>query len=222
MPEPFKGNKFKYSESELKDRGCEKFIPATDQKWQMKKATYTNEGVWQAFTKVRDSFRILLRSEGGYVYTEMAHNNAQAMMDRFLMARSRGKDITMPTEVTYVSNVTPEGGIALVSSDQFKDNPEVSDSEKVKWIFENMKLDDVTPEKAPSTGAWALLQELRTNDGFRTDFYKNIWPKVFIREEEKVSKLKDDGADVIKLIERLQKSLKTQKEKNEENSPNTK
>ncbi len=209
MAEPFKGNKFKYTESELKDRGCEKFIEPRDRQWPLKKTTYSVEGVWGSFTTLKDSLKALLTSFDGHIYTLMAHNVAQAMMDTFLIRRSRGENVEPPRQVVPV-NAAPgaKDGIALISEEEFTDK-NVSENEKLRWIFENMQLMDIKPSDAPSAGAWALLQELRGNTQQRQDFYKTLWPKLLTKEDaEKGGRLQDDGAETIKLIERLEKALK--------------
>jgi len=205
----FKGNKFKYTESELRDRGCGKIIYSHEQSWRMKKATYTNEGVWVSFSTLRDSFRALLKDADDWNDPDRAHVCATTMMDAFLIRRSRGKNVSVPREVVPINAVpdSSESGTALVDSGRFKDGG-ASENEKLRWIFENMQVLDVRPENAPSAGAWALLTELRKNDEQRRDFYKTLWPKLLTKEDaEGGGRLMDDGKPIIELIERLQAAL---------------
>ena len=41
-------NKGKYTESEVKDRGCGRLHDSQSSTWALKKATYGNEGVWRS------------------------------------------------------------------------------------------------------------------------------------------------------------------------------
>ena len=206
--EPFTGNPFKYTEQELLDRYCGTIIASHgEDRWKLKKATYTNEGVWGSFTRLRDSFRGLLVKANGFVESDLAHTCAQIMMDAFLQRRSRGKDVSIPRQVVPVNAAPDGGGLALIDGSEFKDGI-VSENEKLRWIFENMQVEGVKPEDAPSAGAWALLEELRKDNEQRRDFYKSLWPKLLTKEDiEKSGKLQDDGRDVIELIKRLQKAL---------------
>ncbi len=211
MAERFTGNAFKYTEGELKARGIGVCYDAQRDAvpWNIKKATYTNEGVWKQFTALRDSFRALLRDADGVSYTEYAQRLAQIMMDAFLVKRSRGERVAVPREVVPV-NATSEG-IELMDAGDFSDRKNVSENEKLRWVFENMQLADVRPEDAPSAGAWALLQTYREDNDARRDFYKNTWPKLLTKEDaEKGGKLNDSGKEAIELIERLEKALESE------------
>ena len=206
--EGFTGNKFKYSELELKNRGVGKFISTTEQSWQIKKATYTNEGVWGSFTSLRDSFRALLRNADGFNIPEPAHSAAETLMDAFLIRRTRGENVEVPTEVS-VARITigDSDSLSLISSENF-DGKVVSENEKLRWIFENMQVEGILPENAPSAGTYSLLLELRKDNEQRRDFYKTLWPKLLTKEDiEKGGKLQDDGKDVLDLIKRLQAAL---------------
>ena len=208
----FTGNAYKYTESELKDRGCGKCLEARDQKWYLKKATYTNEGVWTSFTALRDSFRALFTDADKYVYNEVAHNDAQRMMDTFLIRRSRGELVQAPLQVMPI-NAVPDDDKAeptavLLDKSEFSSSEGVSENEKLRWVFEMMKVDGLKPADAPSPGAWSLLHELRGDEVQRRDFYKTLWPKLLTKEDfDKSSKLNDDGKKTIELIERLIKAL---------------
>ena len=204
----FTGNKFKYSELELRNRGVSKFIDSRDQAWKIKKATYANEGVWGSFTSLRDCFRALLREADGISYTEIAHRSAEIMMDAFLIRRARGENVEVPAEVS-VARAIPDGGdsLELIDSENF-DGKVVSENEKLRWIFENMQVEGISPENAPSPGTYSLLLELRKDNEQRRDFYKTLWPKLLTKEDiEKGGKLQDDGKDVLDLIKRLQAAL---------------
>lgn len=211
--EKFKNDGPKYTEWELKDRYVETVVPShgdmsgTD-RWIQKKAAYTTEGVWQSFTALRDSFKGLLVDANGFVHSDEAHKMAQLMMDSYLLRRSRGLGASIPKQVVPINAAPGESGIDLIESEHFPDKKGVSENEKLRWIFENLRVDGLTPSDAPSIGTWALLLEMRGNEDMRRDFYKTLWPKLLTKEDaDKGGKLNDSGKDTIELIERLQKAL---------------
>ena len=216
----FKGNPWKYKESELKDRHVSKFIDATydydsGQKWKLKKATYTNEGVWGVFTALRSSFRALFVDvafqKSGAVDTDLCNKCAQLMIDTFLFRRCRGETVEMPKEVVPVDAAPDEKIVELLDAEDFGKIKAVSANVEIRWIFNNMKMADVDKKTAPSTGAYALLKELQGNAGQRQDFYKTMWPKLMTKENaEAGGKLHDDGKEAIQLIERLLEAVESE------------
>ena len=210
----------RFTHQELLDRHIDTFIPATRDPgdtgvnlWPLKRVTYTNEGVWESFTRLQDSFFALFKRSNGYVEKRLSNKMAQIMMDTFLLRRAKGLDVECPQQVVPIHAV-PNGkpaasdGIELIPLEEFGDKQDVSENEKLRWVFENMQVDFITPQSAPSAGTWALLQELRSNKQQRQDFYKTMWPKLLTKEDaEKGGKLVDDGKETIKLIDRLLEAL---------------
>ena len=208
--QPFTGNKNKYTESELRNRGVCKYIDPKDQKWILKKAVYTNEGVWNVFTKLRDSFRALFTDCTGHVFVERAHSSAELMMDAFLVRRSNGENVQPPKEVVPVNAKPDENIEELLDPADFTDK-NVSENEKLRWIFENIKTQGVTKEEAPSMGAYAMLHRLRENKDQLRDFDKTLWPKLLAKEDaDKGGKLEDTGKETIDLIDRLLKAVESE------------
>ncbi len=199
------GSKAKYTESELKDRGIGVQLNNVGdmQKWRTKKITYMNEGIWKSFTILRDSFRILFRNPDNIDGVVQGEYAAQTMMDTFLVRRARGVNVSIPKEVVPVNAVPDDDGVALISGEGFS-GKEVSENEKLRWIFENMQAEGLEPSSAPSMGTWSLLLELRESTEQRRDFYKTLWPKLLTKEDaEKGGKLQDSGKETIALIDRL-------------------
>ena len=217
MNEKFTGNKFKYTEGELRARHVGDCISTRDNpvetaKWRLKKATYTNEGVWVHFTGLRNSFSGLFVQANGFVCQDVAQKCSQIMMDAFLIRRTKGETVSIPKQVVPINAAPDEKGVSLIDGSGFTEKA-VSENEKLRWLFENMQVDGLKPEDSPSPGAWALLQELRNNDEQRRDFYKTLWPKLLTKEDtESGGKLQDDGKETIELIKRLQAALPVESE----------
>ena len=206
----FTGNKFKYTESELKDRHIGKTVypngPYEEKvKWRIKKDTYTNEGVWDCFTKLRLSFRCLFTQADGFIESDLATRCAQLMVDVFLVRRSNGENVFPPKDVVPVNAAptdTPIEG-ALDAAD-FVGKKAVSANAEVRWIFDNLKIANVDPATAPSSGAYGYLMELQSKPEMSKDFLRTIYPKLLTKEDaEKGGKLADTGKETIELCERL-------------------
>jgi len=86
----------KYTERELRDRGIGKFIESRDYGYDTKSRTYREEGVWQAFSKLRSSYRPLVTDDTGYVNHSLATKMAQVQIDTFLLRRAKGEDVSIP------------------------------------------------------------------------------------------------------------------------------
>ena len=210
---PFKGHKFKYTDRELKDRHVGTTVYPTEfedaEKWKKKKNTYTNEGVWNAFTKLRMSFGSLFTIQDGYIDQMLANKCAQKMMDTFLFRRANNENVQPPKEVLPV-NAMPDDKEEEEKLDPaiWEGKKQPSANEELRWIFDNMKLSGVSPEDSPSAGSYALMLELQDNKEQRRDFYKTMWPKLLTKEDaDKGGKLQDTGKDTIDLLDRLLKAL---------------
>ena len=200
----------KYTEQELKNRHVGKCIDERSQsaEWKLKRDCYCREDVWGHFTVLRDSIRPLLVDSDNYRYNEIVNKVTQIMMDAFLIRRARGENVKPPKAVVPENAVMGEkSGIALINKNDFTDSS-CSENDKIRWIFENMQMEGVMPADAPSSGTWALLQELRGNAQQRSDFYKTTYTKLLTKEDaEKGGKLQDDGKEVIDLLERLKTAV---------------
>jgi hypothetical protein len=211
MPEPAK-RLTKYTKVELEDRYIGRFIDPQGMeeartRTKTKNATYAEEGVLQSYKSLYKCFEVLL--VGGTNSRLQAAKCAQMMMDVCLIGRSRGEKFEVPTEVHLYEKKHEEAAkVQLYEADEATDKPACSENEKLRWIFENMKVDGVTPADAPSVGTFTLLMELRENQQARQKFYESLWPKLLAKEDaEKTGKLQDTGKETIELIDRLIEAL---------------
>ena len=51
-------------------------------------------------------------------------------------------------------------------------------TECVEWVARHLAIDDVTPEMAPDSTAWAMLMHIRANPQAEYDFWKSTFPKL--------------------------------------------
>lgn len=210
----YKGGKPKYTESELRTRHIETFTPVNDPihegRWKIKEATYITEGINECYMSLRRSFQVLFTMSNGYKDTQEANIASQMMIDAFLIRRSKGEDVQPPKEVVPVNALSGEEIVELLDPADFTDE-NVSENEKLRWIFENIKTQNVKKTDAPSMGAYAMLLRLRDNKEQLRDFDKTLWPKLLAKEDtEKGDKLKDKGKETIELIDRLIKAAESE------------
>lgn len=88
------------------------------------------------------------------------------------------------------------------------DGKQVDERTLLRWIFENLDVEDLKPTDAPSPGAWSFLCRIRDNPAMQVEFYTDLWPKLLPSKAqiEPPETMTDDG-HCIDLIERISKGL---------------
>ena len=110
----------------------------------------------------------------------------------------------------------PAGKSAYASGltlSDFKDRSEWSSNPKkqIEWVFMWWAMDDVTPDMAPSPGAWALRDAMRTNVQFRQNFYMNVYTKLLPTKgqlDDLIARMADDGRDELDLLRHFLKTFR--------------
>jgi len=213
MAEPIK-KLTKFTERELLDRKVGTFIDPEGlyekvTQYRTKRETYEGEGILKTYHALVRSFQAILetgiRTVGCDKYASA--KCSQIMIDAYLLRGSRGEESVLPGGVFLhkAKQVTKEkSGIELYDASDFEDKPACGENEKVRWVFENMRMAGIEPSDAPSQGAFILLMELRDNAQARQKFYESSWLKLLQKEDaDKVGKLEDTGKDTIELVDRL-------------------
>ncbi|MBN2138757.1 MAG: hypothetical protein JW720_13195 [Sedimentisphaerales bacterium] len=95
-----------------------------------------------------------------------------------------------------------------VDIEQFADKPTASARQIVQWVFEHIRVRNVTPDMAPSPGAYSLLLDVRNNPALRTDFIHKVWAKLLPTraEIESSRKFEDDGRSQIQILDRIERA----------------
>ncbi len=186
--------------------------PNTAKKWKVKSDTYSQEGVQILFRRILRSLKEILmpafvsKNEGT---DDLAHRTAQFIIDKFLLGRTDNPSLKKPYNITMTYNEFGEAEEAeeiadLVDAAIFEGKKEVSENEKIRWVYENMQRKDVKPEDAPSMGAWGMYVHYKKGPQRQEKFFDVLVPKLMTKEDaEKGGKLADDGKDALELIERL-------------------
>ena len=63
--------------------------------------------------------------------------------------------------------------IGMFERDLFKQGNSMT-VDDVRWVFSGMFLSDVTPQDAPSVGAWGYLMACRNDRSLMADFYRTV------------------------------------------------
>ncbi len=73
------------------------------------------------------------------------------------------------------------------------------------WIYDNLGNKQTKSHDAPSTGAWNLLQECKTDAGLRRDFFRQVLTKLLPTRSELgiISRYGDDGREHLEFLERI-------------------
>lgn len=99
--------------------------------------------------------------------------------------------------------------LPLISVATFKNKPEVSEVDNIKWVCDNMRIVNVSAKDCPSLRAWNLLCECRESPQFRIAFWKDHYGKIIPAKtnlESDKGKGGPDGTPTVKLIGRIQKA----------------
>jgi hypothetical protein len=210
----------KFTEQELRQRKIGTFIdPAgMDEKvtqLQTKVQTYVTEGVRKPYGSLLRSFSVLLLDASNTSLPEFydrrtAAKCAQTMIDTYLFRQARGEKCEIPSQVHLyeIEKASDDDGIELYDPALFEGKDSITENEKVRWIFENIRADGVQPSDAPTIGAYSLLMELRGEKQMRQKFYDSSWLKLLAKEDAaKTGKLEDEGKDASELCARLLEAL---------------
>lgn len=210
-------NQGKYTEAELRDRGVEKFRPERSPEWNLKAVMYSDEGVRQAFTKVKRSLILLCTDYKGHRYMEMAHRVAQIMIDKYLMQRCKGIEAVLPGPVISETSLkpmkaptkAPTKGVlkATAVRADFKNwDGKIDTISDINWIYNNLMVLDVKAEDAPSPGAWAHLQYHWSNQAAMAEFFTKVYPRLIPAKstvQKMQDKFHDDGRATFDLLDKL-------------------
>lgn len=93
----------------------------------------------------------------------------------------------------------------LVPSKIFAGKPPCDARTEVQWVFQNICIEDVVPEQAPSAGAWGLLWDCRNNPAARQDFLRTAWLRLLPSkvDDADAERFTDDGRAIEELIDRF-------------------
>jgi hypothetical protein len=102
-------------------------------------------------------------------------------------------------EEPHLPKLTKE---AFLAGDFATDSNPIHD---IQWAFQARGVEGLSPEDAPSPGAWALLWQINNDEVFAKSFYSTVFPKLLPSKSamEKDENRVDDGRKLFQLIEGL-------------------
>ena len=110
-------------------------------------------------------------------------------------------------ETTDQDNAVADDNNSFLHKQSFSSTGKTSARKIVEWIFNNIGIEDVKPEDAPSSGAWCYMQSLRSSPTLLQDFYRNVWTKMLPSKSEIEAREKhdDDGRELVEFIDRIKR-----------------
>jgi len=142
----------------------------------------------------------------------------QAFIDRRKALQAQGKDPKEAWEQAAIETLAGQENETSVEKNdddfcsidvsEFADKPTPTARKIVEWVFENIRVKNVTPDMAPSPGAYSLLLDIRNNPGLRTEFIYKVWAKLLPTraEIESSRKFEDDGRSQIQILDRIERA----------------
>jgi hypothetical protein len=118
-----------------------------------------------------------------------------------------GNTVAAGVLADIASQLPDDGQVTLA---MFADKPKANIREVVQWVFDFMEIDDVTPDMAPSSGAWGLLKWARASRNNKTEFYRTLYAK-FIPSKAQIDnedKFADDGRKQLDILDRITTAYK--------------
>ncbi len=159
--------------------------------------------------ETRDEFKTRLKREGKW--------------NEFLELREKYKQDGHEAKVAYAMAMEPFAGAGDSPADdqpddadgggsvlleQFAGKDKASSLVVVEWVFDNIDMLDVTPDMAPSAGAWSLLLRVRRHPDLLKEFYRSIWVRILPSKTgiEQLQRFADDGREQLGLISRIERA----------------
>jgi len=157
-----------------------------------RKERFQEAGVWEEFVEARDD----LAEERGVTTKEVDKEVA----DNFY--ESIGFNDGGPDSGDSAGDTPADSGIKA-KKEYYVDKPKSDMRAAVEWVFENLGLDDVQPEDAPSAGAWSMFEVYRVTNERKLEFYTQFAAKLLpTRSQLDIDDArKGDGKDIDRWIE---------------------
>lgn len=110
----------------------------------------------------------------------------------------------LPKPIVPRADVNKLPRLPRVRANDFEDK-HCSEVEAVRWVADNMNIDDPKPEDCPSAAAWGLLAQCRESHVARADFWKQTFTKLMPSkaEMEKKNELKSKRGKAKEVIDEL-------------------
>jgi hypothetical protein len=85
--------------------------------------------------------------------------------------------------------------------------------EEIDWVKENLAVEGIRPEDAPTSGAFAMWQVYSRSRSTRQFFFEKLWPRVLpsIRDLKQAQKFSDDGRKLDDLTDGVEKMAEAAK-----------
>jgi hypothetical protein len=127
------------------------------------------DGRWDGASKFKDEFIAKSRSEG--------MNRAESRQAGWEAMEKKYPPLSNPLKTSQSDSPDPEFDMKL--RDQC-DSTFTAVHKDILWAYNNFEVSDVSPNEAPSRGAWGLMMWGREN---RDKFFSQIFSRVIVNEK---------------------------------------
>lgn len=171
-----------------------------------------DEGRWAEFKLYREDLK-----EGGVSNVEAHHQAVAKFFDNVPPPKKRSSPPKAPPppptkeEVAASADVKVKAytgnlpSLPMVKSDTF-DDKKCTEVEAVRWVADNMMVENPKPEDCPSAAAWGMLGQCRSSMISQSDFWKQTYPKLLPSKTE-MEKARDGASNESKAMEVIDKLL---------------
>ena len=172
------------------------------------------EGKWAEFTIYRQDLK-----DGGMLNADAHHAAVNKFFDNVpkpIRRKVKPKDPPPPTKEEKTAGVTVKEytgslpPLPLVQSDTF-DDKKCTEVESVRWVADNMMVENPRHEDCPSAAAWGMLGQCRSSMISQSDFWKQTFPKLLPSRTE-MEKERDGATSESKAMEVINKLLEFKEE----------
>ena len=161
--------------------------------------------------ETQEQFRERIKGEGRWpefmAYRRALERHGREKMDAWIeAARAFGYDGSYHQDPGKSARArgNPVTLVASAPSDVFK-GKDGSVRGDFGWVYDNLGVADITPEEAPSSGAWGLLEYARTEP---REFYKS-WMSMVSRQADTDERLEGFKEDAARSTDEIAEMLRT-------------
>jgi len=188
-----------------------------------------SEGRWSEFRKIREDIRrtqglngadvwlaaLDVKDKHGYPFS---YAYPQGITLENAIPRGPGEDLPKPptpiSDAAAAFNGRKAANPFRATKAAFAGKPKATHRQNVEWVAENIRVEDVKPEEAPSATAWSMLCFVRSGMGgeeekFWTALYAKLMPSQ--AEMKYFDKMSDSGSetrDALKVCEEAEQAMR--------------
>lgn len=165
-------------------------------------------GIWRSITRARTD---MTKRRVHHVYATVEAMKMHGADDLLPILRASPRYKRYIARVRGATKLPHRGFCDLKAPRETFEGKDCSEQEAVRWVADNLAVEMVNVEHAPSARAWGLLNWVRQDTDNEKDFWKSIYPKlappksdvqIEASEAKTAGKTKEPVVDIIERFER--------------------